>query len=103
MKIAERFDLQKVVELCFKHKDSPEIEIAMLAAGALEMEAAYGQLKNEYTKVVAENVMLRHSKLLEKLSKVSMVENDTTPTFLQGLKSFFKKGAGCDRGPCCKG
>jgi hypothetical protein len=104
MRIAETFNLDKVIELALKYKDKkPQenlvgadvAEVAMLAAGTLELDAAYGQLKNEYTKVVAENVILKHSKVLARLA-----EHDTSkPTLKQRIASFFKKRCGTG---CCK-
>lgn len=88
MRIAETFDLTKVVELALKLKDSDQLDAAMLAAGTLELEAAYGKLKNEYLKVVAENVSIRNSKLLARLAE----EDTTKPTLRQRIFGFLKTG-----------
>lgn len=88
MRIAETFDISKILQLAVKLKDQTDnADAAMLAAGTLELEAAYSKLKNEYMMVVAQNVSLKHTKMLTRLE-----ENDTIkPGCLEKLIAFFNK------------
>lgn len=72
--------IEKAAELALKLKDSDAPEVQELALAYLDLEAMYGQLKQQVTRQAAELVMRRHEKLFKNLAKhdISKPERDVT-------------------------
>lgn len=72
--------IDDMAQLALKLKDSDSPEVKELAQGYLELEAAYGELKQRYVRQSTEIVMRRNESLLKKLVKhdISHPERDVT-------------------------
>lgn len=62
-------DFSQLAELALGLQNSNVPEVSELAKGFLQLEAAYGELRQNYMRQTAELIMRRHDKLLKRLAE----------------------------------
>lgn len=67
-------DFSDLAQLALKLQASEDPDVAALAQGMLQMEAAYGELRHAYIRLNAEVIMRRHNRLFEKLKDAEDAE-----------------------------